>query len=100
MVRRLLHRWVLRRRWLTFVVLCLSFALFGAGTLNLFNMFRANLGLIFEHGTMALADGAAQQLLELVASLLTSMLAYIVFKVCEYSLVHDLAQPPEKEPHP
>ena len=100
MFARAFHRVVLTRRWLTFVVLCLSFALFGAGTLNLFNLFKANLGLIADNGLMALGDGAAQQLLELLSSLALSMLAYVVFKACEHHLVHGLLHPPQKESHP
>jgi hypothetical protein len=81
-------RVVLTRRWLTFVTMCLSFAVFGASTVNLFNMFRANVGLIADYGFMALADGAARQFVELVVTLVAGMLAYIVFKACEYRLVH------------
>jgi hypothetical protein len=100
MLTRLFHRVVLARRWLSFLVLCLSFALFGASTLNLFNLFKANLGLIADHGLTALADGAAQQLLELLLTLVLGMLGYIVFKACEYRLVQGLLHPPQKEPHP
>ena len=95
MLARGFRRVVLQRRWLTFLVLCLCFALFGAGTLNLFNMFRLNIGLIAEHGLMAVADGAGSQLFELIASLLLSMLAYVVFKACEHSLVHHILHPGE-----
>ena len=90
MLVRAFQRVVLARRWLCFVVLCLSFLLFGVGTLNLINMFRLNIGLIAENGSMALADGAAQQLVELVLTLLLSMFAYVIFKACEHALVHDL----------
>jgi hypothetical protein len=100
MLQRAFHRVVLARRWLCFIVLCLSFALFGASTLNLFYVLRANLGLIVEHGAMALAEGAAQQLLELLLTLGLGMIAYLVFKACEYRLVQDLLHPPEKDPHP
>ena len=93
----LFRRVVLARWWLTFIVLCLSFAAFGAGTVNLFNMFGANLSLIADNGVMALADGAAQQFVELLLTLLFSMLAYVVFKACEYQLVHGLTDHPSKE---
>ena len=86
----LFKRMVLTRRWLTFATMCLSFAMFGASTVNLFNMFRANVRLIADYGFMALADGAAQQFAELLLTLLLGMLAYIVFKSCEYRLVHQL----------
>ena len=100
MLGRAFRRGVLSRRWLTFVVLCLSFALFGSGTVNLFNMFSQNLGLIAEHGLMALADGAAQQFVELLLTLVLSMAGYIVFKSCEHRLVHGLTCPETEEEKP
>lgn len=92
------HRVVLARRWLTFIVLGLSFFLFGAGSLNLFFLARANAELLLAHGLQALMDGAAQQLLEILASGYASMAAYVVFKACEYRLVHWLADPPRAAP--
>ena len=93
-------RLVLSRAWLTFVVLCASFGLFGAGTLNLFKMFSDNWELITDHGVMALKDGAAQQLFELLLYLAISMLNYVVFKACEHSLVHRILHPSDaREPH-
>jgi hypothetical protein len=99
MLSRAFQRVVLARRWLTFVVLCLSFLFFGAGSLNLFNMFRLNLGLIADHGLMALTDGAAQQLVELTVTLAASMAAYVIFKACEHSLVRGLTHNTEPEEH-
>jgi hypothetical protein len=90
MLIRAFQRVVLARRWLCFIVLCLSFLLFGVGTLNLINMFRLNINLIADNGSMALADGAAQQLVELIVTLLLSMAAYVVFKACEHALVDGL----------
>ena len=89
-VTDLFKRVVLTRRWLTFVTMCVAFTVFGASTVNLFNMFRANVGLIADYGFMALADGAAQQFVGLLVTLVLGMLAYIVFKACEYRLVHQL----------
>ena len=97
---RVFSRLVLARIWLTFIVLCASFGLFGAGTLNLFNMFSSNWDLITQHGVMALRDGGARQLFELLATLVISMLNYVVFKACEHSLVNRILHPSNKEPHP
>jgi hypothetical protein len=81
-------RWLLARRWRVFIAMGLSFFVFGACSLNLFYLFKANASLLLEHGWMALADGGARQLLELLFTGYVSMAAYLVFKVCEYSLVH------------
>jgi ABC-type multidrug transport system fused ATPase/permease subunit len=90
-----LQRVVFARAWLTFVVLVLAFLVFGAGTYNLFLLLKANLELIAEHGTQALADGAAQQFLELMFTAALSMAAYVLFKACEHRLVHRLCDPKE-----
>ena len=69
----------------------LAFLGFGAGTLNLFMVLRANTQLVFNYGWMALVDGAARQLIELLVTAYLSMAAYILFKACEHRLVHWLA---------
>ena len=79
------------RRWLTFVVMGVAFLGFGAGTFNLFFVLKANAELVFENGWMALADGAARQLVELLVTAYLSMAAYLLFKACEHRLVHWLA---------
>ncbi len=83
-------RWVLAGRWRTFIMMGLSFFAFGAGSLNLFYLLKANASLLLAHGWMALVDGGALQLLELLFTGYASLAAYLVFKACEYSLVHGL----------
>ena len=90
-MRKALNKLVFSRRWLTFLVMGLTFLAFGAGTVNLFILLKANTDLVFEHGLQALGDGAAQQLVELLVTAYLSMAAYLVFKACEYRLVHWLA---------
>ena len=92
-----LQRVVFARAWLTFIVLVASFLVFGAGTYNLFLVLKANLDLIAEHGWQALADGAAQQFIELLFTAAASMAAYVLFKACEYRLVHRLCDPTKGE---
>jgi hypothetical protein len=92
MFKRWFHRAVLSRRWLTFLVMGLAFFVFGAGTFNIFMLFKANAGLIASYGWQALMDGAARQFAELVITGYLSMAAYIVFKACEYKLARDLAE--------
>ena len=94
-MKRWFHRLVLSRRWATFVVLGLSFVAFGAGSLNLFFVLKANINLLLEHGWMAVVDGGGQQLLELLITGYASMAAYVVFKACEYRLVHWLTDKSE-----
>jgi hypothetical protein len=92
MLKRWFHRIVLSRRWLTFLVMGLSFFVFGAGTYNLFMLFSANVTLISQYGWQALMDGAARQLVELLVTGYLSMAAYVVFKACEYRLTQDLVR--------
>ena len=94
MLRAWFQRVVLARTGLTFVVLGLSFFGFGVGSLNLFYLLRASTTLVLDNGWMALMDGGAQQLAELLLTGYLSMASYIVFKACEYRLAHWLADPP------
>ena len=91
MFKRWFHRTVLSRRWLTFLVMGVAFFIFGAGTYNILMLFKANAALISNYGWQALMDGAARQLAELVVTGYLSLAAYVIFKVCEHRLAHDLA---------
>ena len=93
MLKRWFHRVVLKRLWLSYVVMSLAFFGFGIGTLNLFFLLRANGVLLVDHGWQALLDGGAVQLAELLLNGFVAMAAYVVFKACEYRLVHWLADP-------
>ena len=90
-----LIRWfqvvVLRRVWLTFVVMGLAFFSFGVGSLNLFYLLQANGTLLLEYGWVAVMEGGLRQLAELLVTGYASMAAYTVFKACEYRLAHWLA---------
>lgn len=81
-----------RRAWLTFILMGLSFLLFGFYSVNLFVLLKANIELILEYGWMAMADGAAQQLAELLFAAYLSMLFFLGFKVCEKILVAKLTR--------
>jgi hypothetical protein len=94
--KRGFHRIVLSRRWLTFLVMGLAFFVFGAGTFNIAMLFSANASVIARYGWQALMDGAALQLVELVATGYLSMAAYVIFKACEHRLTHDLASRPDE----
>ena len=94
------HRLVLSRPWLTFVVMCSSFGLFGAGTLNIFSMFSSNWDMITQQGLMALATGSLSQLVELLGTLVLAMFFYTIFKSCEHALVHRILHPSDRDSHP
>lgn len=68
----------------------LAFVGFGFTSLNLLYLIRANVGLVIEHGGMALLDGALQQIFELTVSGFLGLAMYLVFKVCEHILVDKL----------
>ena len=80
-------RQVLGRIWLCGIVCCVSFAIFGLLTLNLFYLFRSNAAYILANGWMAVLDGGLAQFTELLLSLVAGMAAYLVFKACEHRLV-------------
>jgi hypothetical protein len=92
-MRRSFRRIVLGRRWVTFLVMGLTFFGFGLGTLNLFMLLKANAELLAVHGWQAVRDGGLQQLVELVVTGYASMACYLIFKSCEYSLVRHFADP-------
>lgn len=91
------QRVVLRHVWLSFIVLGLSFFVFGVGSLNLFFLLRANTHFLVDHGWAALMEGGGQQLFELLLNGYLSMAAYVIFKACEYRLAHWLGDPPHQE---
>jgi hypothetical protein len=74
--------------WFLTLILMGAFALiFGLVSLNIFMVLRANLGLIAEHGAMALFDGALHQLLQLLIYGYLAVIFYVLFKACEQVLV-------------
>jgi len=79
-----------KRRWLTFLLMGLFFLLFGAMTVNIFVLLKANIDLYLDYGTMVIADGALLQLAELIGYGYLSLLFYVLFKACEHILVTHL----------
>jgi hypothetical protein len=76
-----------RRPRLTFALAGAFFMLFGVSSVNLFVLLQKNIELFLDYGLMVIADGALQQLVELVSSAYLSLLFYLLFKVCERILV-------------
>jgi hypothetical protein len=84
----LLQRHVLRRPWLSFLVLGIAFFVFGVCTLNLGVLLVGNLRLLGDYGWQAAMEGALRQLVELVATGYLGIAAYVVLKACEHRCVH------------
>lgn len=75
---------------LTFVLMGVWFLLFGVTSVNLFVQLKANIDLFLEYGLMVIADGALQQLEEILAWTYCSMIFYLLFKLFERILVERL----------
>jgi hypothetical protein len=79
---------------LTFLVMGMFFLLFGFTSVNLFVVLKANIELFLEYGPMVIADGALQQLVEIIGSSYLSIVFYVFFKVCERVLIERLTGRP------
>lgn len=86
-----LHRWLNRHIAACFVLMTLSFLVFGILSLDLVKLVSANAGFLWRAGWDGLMDGGFAQLLELVASAVAGIASYLVFKLCEHVLVDKLA---------
>ena len=82
-----LHEFLYRHPVLTLMLLVFSGLTVGTLTLNIFHLLAANWEVIGRHGLMALREGAAQQLIELLLTGTVSMLVYLLFKLSEGALV-------------
>lgn len=91
-MRSRLKRWLYRHYGCTFVLMGLSFFLFGAFSLNLIYLLKTNVELFLDYGTMVIEDGALQQLLELLGYGYLSLAFYLLFKACEHILVMRLTE--------
>lgn len=86
-----LYTFLFKRWWLAFILMGVSFVLFGMLTLNLLHTLGANLEFLGMHGLDAVREGGLRQLLELVGSGYFAAMFYVFFKLCEKVLVERLA---------
>ena len=86
-----LYGWLLAHRPACFLLMTLAFLSFGVLSLDLVKVVSANAGYLWANGWMGLMDGGFRQLLELLATALLAIAAYLIFKLCEHALVHRLA---------
>ena len=87
---RWLPGFLYRHPGLTFVLMGATFILFGLTTVNLYMLLAANVGLVIEYGAQALADGALAQLADLLGSTALAILLFLLFMLCERTLVRRL----------
>lgn len=85
-----LYAFLFRWWWLTFLLMGVSFVLFGLMSLNLLHTLGANLEFLGMHGIDAVREGGLTQLVELILSGYAAALFYVFFKLCEKVLVECL----------
>jgi hypothetical protein len=86
-----LYGFLSKHWWLTFILMGVSFVLFGLMTLNLLHVLGANLEFIGMHGADAIREGGLMQLLGLVLTGYLAAAFYVFFKLCEKVLVERLS---------
>jgi len=86
-----LYEFMAKYWWLTFILMGVSFVLFGLVTLNLLHTLGANLEFLGVHGVDAVREGGLMQLLGLIVSGYFAAAFYVFFKLCEKVLVERLS---------
>jgi hypothetical protein len=86
-----LYMFLLRRWWVTFILLGLSFVIGGLLTLNLLHTLGANFQFLWMYGSDAVREGGLWQLLEAALSGYLAAGCYVLFKLCEKILVERLS---------
>ena len=100
----MLFRWLNRLfhgpAWLNFLAMGLSSGGVALCSVNLFEMFHANLALIARYGAMAAWDGGLMQLIQLAFWGYLALACYVVFKGCLDGLLHRIrtSERPHKGP--
>ena len=86
-------RWLYRYYGITFILMGLSFLLFGLLSLNLIYLLKSNIELILDYGIMGLQDGGLLQMLGLLGYGYLGLAFYLLFKACEHILVMRMTEP-------
>jgi len=84
--------WLRRHRLACFGLMVAPFIVFGLLTLDLVRVVSANVAFITDNGWLGLQEGGLRQLLELLATSVAAMAAWLLFKVCETLLVQSLTR--------
>ena len=93
-----LFKWMVRHWVCTYVLMGIAFMLFGFLSLNLVQIFSANISFLLSYGLQAIRDGGLVQLLELLLSAYGAVGFYVMFKTCEHALVQRLAHHDSQKP--
>jgi hypothetical protein len=91
--RKALYPLLHEHAWLAFLLLGVSFVLFGVATLNLLYIFRAAWEFLVMYGWEAVREGVLMQMAELILSGYAAAAFYVLFKVCEKALVERVSKP-------
>ena len=86
-----LYAFLSKRWWLTFILLGVSYVLFGLASLDLLHSLGANLEFLGMHGVDAVREGGLMQLVGLIFMGYLAASFYVLFKLCEKVLVERLA---------
>ena len=86
------YSWLYKHPFVTLLLMMISALAVGLLTVNIFNLLSANWTFISRYGFMALREGAALQLAELILTGFISMLVYLLFKLTESVLVDWMKQ--------
>lgn len=86
-----LFKWLVQHYFATYVLMSVSFLLFGAFSLHLAHYATANADYILENGWAGLVDGGFAQILHILSRILLAIAAYLVFKLCEHALIERVA---------
>ena len=85
--QRKMFTWLCQHSLVSFLLLTLSFVVFGKLSFDIVHLFSANAEYLLDNGWAGMVDGGLQQLLELILSACAAMAAYMVFKLCEQALL-------------
>jgi hypothetical protein len=88
----LLHSLEFLRRHvlLTFLLMGASFLLSGITSINLYVVLKANIDLFRMYGAQAVEDGALRQLIEILGTAFFSIFFFVLFIICERTVVDRL----------
>ena len=82
--------WLCAHAVACFILLTVSFLVFGKLSYDLIHLFTANAEYLADNGWVGLIEGGFQQLLELILSAFGAMAAYMMFKLCEHAMTECL----------